>query len=483
MSDPSQSSDIEFGKELKSYTTPIEGMIVYDLPVHGDERGWFKENWQHQKMSQHGLPDMGPVQNNISFNAKRGVTRGIHAEPWDKFISIGAGKIFGAWVDLREGPNFGKLYTTTLDPSKAIYVPRGVGNSFQSLEDNSVYIYLVNDHWSAEAQSLYTFLNLADETVNIKWPISLDKAEVSDKDKNHPKLNDVVPMKPRNVLITGANGMIANALKDEFPFAQFTTRDDLDTTSDELDELLNWRQYDTIINAAIYMDIDAAEAEGGREVAWETNVISTTNLASIAAKYKILFINYSFDYVFDGTSESYKEDDIPSPVNTFGQTLAVIEAVSATVPKRYTIRTGWIIGEGHNFIEKMQSYADEGLEPYVVSDQIGRPTFASDLAKFTRVLIDNYQAGKAYPYGLYNYTGDGTPTTWAEIAKHAYSAADHDPAEVKEVSTGQYSDMKPDTAKRPLNNVLSLEKVKALGIVPTDWEKALEEYFAKHRKR
>lgn len=91
---------LEFSKNLEITPTNIPGLLVVDLPVHGDSRGWFKENWQREKMLALGLPDFDPVQNNISFNAERGVTRGIHAEPWDKYISVGAGRIFGAWVDL-----------------------------------------------------------------------------------------------------------------------------------------------------------------------------------------------------------------------------------------------------------------------------------------------------------------------------------------------------------------------------------------------
>ena len=155
-----------------------------DLTVHGDNRGWFKENWQREKMVALGLPDFGPVQNNISFNDEVGVTRGIHAEPWDKFVSVATGRVFGAWVDLREGPSFGTVYTTIIDPGVAVFVPKGVGNSYQTLEPNTAYTYLVNDHWSPDAE--YTFLNLADETVAIDWPISLDKAILSDKDLAHP---------------------------------------------------------------------------------------------------------------------------------------------------------------------------------------------------------------------------------------------------------------------------------------------------------
>ena len=109
----------DYGKQLQATETMIPGLVVFDLPVHGDARGWFKENWQREKMTALGLSDFGPVQNNISFNDAVGTTRGIHAEPWDKWVSVATGRIFGAWVDLREGPSFGAVYTTELDPSKA----------------------------------------------------------------------------------------------------------------------------------------------------------------------------------------------------------------------------------------------------------------------------------------------------------------------------------------------------------------------------
>ena len=184
-------ASMEYGKQLAGRETPIPGLVIYDLPVHGDNRGWFKENWQREKMTAAGLPDFGPVQNNISFNDTVGTTRGIHAEPWDKWVSVATGRIFGAWVDLREGPTFGVVFTAEIDPSRAIFVPRGVGNSYQTLAPDTAYSYLVNDHWSPDAS--YSFLNLADETAAIAWPIPLDQAEVSAKDLAHPRLADVTP--------------------------------------------------------------------------------------------------------------------------------------------------------------------------------------------------------------------------------------------------------------------------------------------------
>ena len=80
-----------------------------------------------------GLPDFAPVQNNMSFNNRVGATRGIHAEPWDKLVSLATGRIFGAWVDLRSGDGFGRCFTTEMGPETAVFVPRGVGNAFQTL--------------------------------------------------------------------------------------------------------------------------------------------------------------------------------------------------------------------------------------------------------------------------------------------------------------------------------------------------------------
>lgn len=176
-------------KPLALRETKIPGVLILDLPVHGDNRGWFKENWQREKMIALGLPDFKPVQNNISFNKEAGVTRGIHAEPWDKYISVGHGKVFAALVDFRPGETFGIIETLEITPDVALFVPDGVGNSFQTLEPDTVYTYLVNAHWSPETK--YTFVNLADEELAIKWPIALDQAEISDKDKNHPSLSQL----------------------------------------------------------------------------------------------------------------------------------------------------------------------------------------------------------------------------------------------------------------------------------------------------
>jgi dTDP-4-dehydrorhamnose 3,5-epimerase-like enzyme len=174
--------------ELSIATTPIPGLLVISLDVRGDNRGWFKENWHRRKMVELGLPDFRPVQNNVSFNTSAGATRGIHAEPWDKLVSLAVGRIFGAWVDLRPGDGFGRSFTLDMGPETAVFVPRGVGNAFQTLVGGTAYSYLVNDHWSAAARESYTFVNLADDDLAISWPIPLAQAELSPADRGHPRL-------------------------------------------------------------------------------------------------------------------------------------------------------------------------------------------------------------------------------------------------------------------------------------------------------
>lgn len=178
--------------DLKVQESSIPGLFVVDLVLHEDPRGWFKENYQKAKMEALGLPVFEVVQNNFSFNKEVGVTRGLHAEPWEKFISIANGKVFGAWVDLRKGPTFGQAFQTEITPNKAIFVPRGVANSYQTLEPNVTYTYLVNAHWSPDAQ--YQSLSLFDSALNINWSIPKDQAIVSEKDLANPLLADITPM-------------------------------------------------------------------------------------------------------------------------------------------------------------------------------------------------------------------------------------------------------------------------------------------------
>ncbi|MGQ7310488.1 sugar nucleotide-binding protein [Microbacterium arabinogalactanolyticum] len=466
---------IEFGKKLVRTETTIPGLAVFDLPVHGDSRGWFKENWQREKMIAAGLPDFGPVQNNVSFNDAVGTTRGIHAEPWDKFVSLATGRIFGAWVDLREGPTFGTTFTMELDPSKAIFVPRGVGNAYQTLDPDTTYTYLVNDHWSSENTD-YAFLNLADETIRIDWPIPLADAELSDKDRTHPRLSGVAPILPRRVLITGADGQVGRALRAVFGSAahvEYATREALDLTSPQLGTARHWRDYGTIINAAAYTAVDAAETAEGRRTAWAVNAEAVASLARIATEHGITLVHISSDYVFDGTADRpYLEDDPIAPLGVYGQSKAAGDLAAATAPRHYVIRTSWLVGDGDNFVRTMASLAERGIDPKVVDDQNGRLTFSDDIVRGIRHLLR-----AEAPYGTYNLTGSGEPRTWADIARDVYRLTGHDPARVTGVSTDDYfASAAEPVAPRPLNSTLDLTKIRSTGFRPSDAAVALADW-------
>ncbi len=465
----------EFGKAISITETAIPGLLLAELPVHGDSRGWFKENWQREKMLAAGLPDFGPVQNNISFNDAAGTTRGIHAEPWDKWVSVATGRIFGAWVDLREGPTFGTVFTTELDPSRAIFVPRGVGNSYQTLEPDTAYTYLVNDHWSADAE--YSFLNLADETAAIEWPIPLSEVEISAKDLAHPRLSDVTPIPARKTLVIGANGQLGRALRETFgdsPEYEYAGRAELDLSDPSLAGARRWRDYATIVNAAAYTAVDAAETAEGRADAWAANVTGVAALARIATEHGITLVHVSSDYVFDGTKDGpYSEDDAVRPLGVYGQTKAAADAIVSTVPRHYIIRTSWVIGDGGNFVRTMASLAERGIDPRVVDDQTGRLTFTSDIAGAIAHLLRHASA-----YGVYNVTGAGEPATWAAIARLVFAATGHGPERVTGVSTADYfASATAPVAPRPANSVLSLDKITAAGFTPSDMAGSLDAYL------
>jgi dTDP-4-dehydrorhamnose 3,5-epimerase len=459
---------IEFGKSVTVKQTGIPGLLLVDLSVHGDSRGWFKENWQREKMVELGLPDFVPVQNNVSYNDSVGTTRGLHAEPWDKYVSVATGRIFGAWVDLREGPNFGQTFTAIMDATSAVFVPRGVANGFQTLETGTAYTYLVNDHWSPDAG--YAFLNLADETAAISWPIDLSSAEISAKDRTHPRLSNVVPIPRRRTLVIGG-GQLGTALHRLLPEADILTRPTFDLTNPDHFASISWRSYGTIINAAAYTAVDAAESAEGRRAAWAVNVEATGNLARIATDNRQTLVHVSSDYVFDGSRDIHVEDEPFSPLSVYGQTKAAADAVVGTVPRHYIVRTSWVIGEGPNFVRTMESIARRGIAPSVVDDQFGRLTFAEDLAGGIGHLLATES-----PFGTYNLSNQGEIMTWADVAREVFTIVGSDPESVTGITFADYSAGKR-MAPRPASSVLDLAKIESTGFVSRTAADALRVYL------
>jgi len=438
--------------------SPIPGLLVVHLEVHADNRGWFKENWQRAKMTALGLPDFGPVQNNMSFNAERGTTRGIHAEPWDKMVSSAHGTYLGVWVDLRDGDSYGTVYTHEVDESVAVFVPRGVGNGYQTLTDDVAYSYLVNDHWSADSLGSYAYVNVADETLGIKWPIPLDRAIMSDKDKAHPRLSDVRRVAPRGTLILGANGQLGRALAGLFPDARREDIDTLDLTDDAQVAAFPWHDYGLVINAAAWTNVDGAETDEGRRAAWKANAEAPARLARLAVEHGQVLVHISSDYVFDGAREAWTEDDDMAPLSVYGQSKAAGDMAVSVVPRHYLVRTSWAVGDGKNFLRIMGDLADRGVKPTVVGDQIGRLTHTTNLAAAIKHLID-----VGAPYGTYNCTDGGEPVSWADIAKAVFVAHGRAADDVTPVSTEQYYAGKDHIAPRPAHSVLELAKLEATG--------------------
>ena len=482
---------IEYEKDLKLTETCIPGLKVLDLAVHGDARGWFKENWQREKMVAAGIPDNRWVQNNVSFNETRGATRGIHAEPWDKFVSVATGSVFGAWVDLREGSEaYGRVFTCTIDPSKAVYVPRGVGNSYQALEDGTAYTYLVDAHWSLEQKKSYTFVNLADPELAVPWPIPLDQCEISEADRNHPMLGDVVPMAPRRTLVTGCNGQLGRAVRklaEERGIAStfdFTDIDTFDFSDKNQYSKIDWPLYGTVINCGAYTAVDKAETQEGRVAAWKANATGPALLSKVCAEHGITLVHISSDYVFDGTREAHDEEEPFSPLSVYGASKAAGDLAVSTCPRHYILRSSWVIGDGNNFIRTMIRLSDrcvdsnDGLnEVTVVDDQIGRLTFTDDMAEAIFHLLETH-----VPYGTYNLTSAGDPASWAGIAREVFELRNGNGAAVRPVSTSEYyKTAHGPIAQRPTNSKLDLARSSSVGIKTEDILTKIKLYMQSHQ--
>lgn len=454
--------------DLQISPTAIPGLLVLTLPVHHDNRGWFKENWQRAKMVELGLPDFSPVQNNVSFNVEAGVTRGMHAEPWDKLVSVTAGRAFGAWVDLRSGPTFGAVATVELDAGTAVFVPRGVANGYQTLEPGTAYSYLVNKHWSAAARDSYSFVNLADPALAIPWPLGLEGSPLSDADRTHPLLSDVTPLQTSRILVLGCGGQLGRALTRRHPEADGLDQPELDLVDPDGLAGVDWDSYEVVINAAAFTAVDAAETAEGRRAAWAINAAAVGRLCDLARRHQFTLVHVSTDYVFDGTREVHREDEPFSPLGVYGQSKAAGDLCVSALPRHYLVRTSWVVGDGHNFVRTMARLAGSGAEPAVIDDQIGRLTFADDLAAGIAHLVTT-----GAPHGTYNLSSDGPPQSWADIADAVFTARGRGP--VSRVSTEEYEAGK-DMAPRPRNSLLDLAKIKATGFAPPDGRTALADY-------
>jgi dTDP-4-dehydrorhamnose 3,5-epimerase len=372
-------------------------------------------------------------------------------------------------VDLRSGPTFGAVATVELNAATAVFVPRGVANGYQTLEPGTAYSYLVNKHWSATARDSYSFVNLADPALAIPWPLGLAGAPLSDADRAHPPLAEVTPLRSGRVLILGSGGQLGRALLQRDPDADGLDQPELDLVDPAGLDGVDWDAYEVVINAAAFTAVDAAETTEGRVAAWAVNATAVARLCERARRHQFTLVHVSTDYVFDGAAEIHSEDEPFSPLGVYGQSKAAGDLCVCALPRHYLVRTSWVVGDGHNFVKTMARLADTGVEPAVIDDQIGRLTFAGDLAAGIAHLV-----GTGAPYGTYNLSGDGPPQSWADIADAVFAARGR--GAVRRVSTEEYGAGKA-MAPRPRNSVLDLAKITAAGFRPPDGRAALAEYL------
>lgn len=276
-------------------------------------------------------------------------------------------------------------------------------------------------------------------------------------------------------MVIGA-GQLGKALRELWSDVVLLGRDDLDISDEIMVRNFDWSEVDVIINAAAYTNVDGAETETGKMLAYKSNVDGVRNLTEISKKNNILLIHISSDYVFDGTKKGeYLETDHVNPINVYGETKAKGDEMVASLDRYYLVRSTWVVGDGKNFVRTMVSLGEKGINPKVVSDQVGRPTFTDDLAKFIKYLIDS-----ECDHGVYNFTNSGQTVSWAEFAKIIFAECGYN-NEVTPISTSEYFFDKPQAAKRPLNSVLSLEKAVSTGFLIRDWKLALSDYLKKEK--
>lgn len=283
-------------------------------------------------------------------------------------------------------------------------------------------------------------------------------------------------MKDGEIFIVGANGQLGSALRNQYPGAKFADIDELDITDKNSVESFDWSGIKYILNAAAYTNVDGAETAEGRVLAWAVNADAVANLVAVAAQYEMTLVHVSTDYVFDGTQDVHDEDEAFAPLSVYGASKAAGDLAVSLAPRFYILRTSWVIGEGKNFVRTMLELGKKGVNPTVVSDQIGRLTFTSELVR----AIDHLLVNKA-AYGTYNLSNEGKPASWADITRKIFELANLN-STVTNTSTKDYYAGKEGIAPRPLQSTLNLAKIQDTGFVSRDWVEDLKEYVQKETR-
>ena len=262
-----------------------------------------------------------------------------------------------------------------------------------------------------------------------------------------------------NILVTGGNGQLGSELREiasNYPAYNFLFTDvkafDI-TNHTDVKEFIEINKINVIINCAAYTAVDKAESEP--ELADAINHLALVNLAQIAKDNSIKLIHISTDYVFDGTNNKpYIETDTPNPESVYGQTKLDGElAIQQINPANsIIIRTSWLYSKfGNNFVKNMLRLSETRDEISVVSDQIGSPTNAADLADAILIILSKIENETVE---LFHYSNQGV-CSWYDFVKAIFEISNNT-IKVNAIESWQY----PTPAKRPFYSVLNKIKIK-----------------------
>lgn len=276
----------------------------------------------------------------------------------------------------------------------------------------------------------------------------------------------------KSVLVLGKNGQLGKALiaTEGTQGWRFLSRESADLSNPEdLKPILKAAHFDILINAAAYTAVDHAESEA--EKAMLVNADSLLTISQICKEKGALLIHISTDYVFGNVPPSpICEDQETHPTSIYGKSKLQGERnIQANHPNHIIIRTSWLYGaEGHNFLKTMLRFGKERDELKVVFDQVGSPTYVSELAKAICDIVAMHTEKQIT--GIYHYSNEGV-CSWYDFAKAIFDLSGMD-TNVSPV----LSDAFPSIAPRPAYSVLDKKKIKdTFGIRISHWRKALED--------
>lgn len=278
-------------------------------------------------------------------------------------------------------------------------------------------------------------------------------------------------MAAKNIVVTGSSGQVGSELRgiwhpDSALGTVFLDRKELDLSMPEsVRPVMDAIRPDLIIHCGAFTAVDLAETE--TDLANRVNHLSTLEIAKYAGENGCKLLYISTDYVFPGDVDQALEEDYPTgPVNVYGQTkLWGEQAIGKHCPSAIIIRTSWVYSTyGKNFVKTMLDLMKSRDEISVVSDQIGSPTYARDLAE----LIGHVAKPGNWVPGTYHYSNEGR-TSWYGFALMIREASGLN-CKVNPIPSSQY----PTPAERPLFSLLSKEKVKrTFGVTVPEWEVSL----------